>query len=885
MRGFRAWLWRFAATFGLGRTNADIQEELRAHREMLTEQYLHRGLTPDEARRQAAAEFGSLPAAAEAYGDRRGLPLIEGSVRDVRMAVRSLKHTPILTLSMVLVLALGIGVSTLVVAVFHAITWATLPVPGAAAVVRVDQKFDGEFDRRVQGEVSRLSYPELETYRQSTRALDAVAGVDHARMNWRQGNGSVPIYGARVTADYFRVLSLTPSVGRLLAANDAQEAVVVISNRLWTRAFGAAPDVVGRTMRLDRETYTIIGVTPPSFSGTDIGHVDVWLPLEAVYTAQRKPSALRDSNVSWLQVLGHLRPGVSLREATADAALIAAQFDRAYPGRRTTIAVTRAARLESALRDQALAIGGVMAFLLLLLFLICGSNAAGLLLARGATRQREMAVRIAIGAARGHIVRQLFAEVCAIALTSGVLGILICVAGVQVLATLPSVADLVEGIQPNAGVLFATLAIAFGLALVCGLAPVRQALRVDCLAGLKGEGSFFSTRVPTLRLRRVLIAVQVTLSIILLVMASLLARGAGQAWRANPGYATNNLYVVQPVSNEEPRLDRASRRRLGADLVDALSHTPGVVAVSQVGLAPFFARGIGQAAASPTAPLVQVLFNAIDERYFETLGVPLVAGRTFQPNDIDVVMINAAMARRFWGDERSAVGQTLFEATGDGKTVRGMRIVGVAPALQTVSVGVPDDPMFYKPLSDPTTGMDALIVRADQNAALQQIVSRTLRGLDLEGFAVINPLDVLVRRQTTPARIGVAIVGAIGMLALAVAAVGIHGLIAFTVASRTRDIGVYRALGAQSRDVIQLLASWTLRGVAIGALLALVVMICVAAAFGSHVQSLLFGLHPLDFASFALGSSILILVIATAIYLPARRALGMAPLEALRASE
>jgi len=883
MRRLRAWLLRLASLVGAGRTDTEIREELREHRDLLAEHYAQVGMSAEAARQRAASECGSLSSAADAYSDRRGLPLLESGVRDVRMACRSLSRTPLLMVSIVAVLALGIGLSTMVVAMFHAITWVGLPVTNADAVLRLDQTFAGEYDRRVQGEASRFSYPELEIYRSSTQALDAVAGAYQATMTWRVSSEAVPVHAARVTGDYFRVLPVTPSAGRLLTASDARRPVVVISHRLWTRSFASASDAVGRAISLDRATYTIVGVAPPSFSGTEIESTDVWLPLEASYMMSGKAAVLAESNVSWLQVFGRLRPGVSVTSATADAALVAARFDSAYIGRRTTIGLTHASRLPSTLRRQALAAGGVVAFLLALLFVICGSNAASLLLARGAARQREIALRVAIGAGRTHIVRQLLAEVGVIALASGALGLLVCFAAVRLLSTSTTAQDLVQNIHADGGVFAFAFATAVAVALVCGLAPVRQALQVNCLASLKGEGSLLGARMPALRLRRVLIATQVTLSIVLLVVASLLARSASHAWRTHPGYATTGLYVVEPDAAWQPGVDAADGSRLGTELKEELARVPRVRAVSQAALAPFSGAGISQATANLSTPASPVHFNAIDGRFFETLGAPLVAGRSFAPREDGVVIVNAAMAKRFWTDERSALGKTLFIA--DRKVeghLRPMEVVGVAPTLQTMHIGAPDQPTFYMPLTDTDPGMAVLIVRAEDDVPLQHLVASVVRARDADGFARVTSLAAHLASQTAPARVGVAVIGVIGLLALIVAAVGIHGLIAYTVANRTRDIGVYRALGARPRDVLQLILSWTLRGVAAGAISALLLMMFAAAAFGARLRTTLYGLHPLDPVSFALGTALLVVVIGLAIYLPARRALGMAPLDALR---
>jgi predicted permease len=884
----RSWLLRLAGSFGNGRSDEEIREELEVHREFLADEYARSGMMPEAARRRAAVELGSLPSAAEAYQDRRGVPALEAAFRDTRMAARALSRTPLATLSMTLVLGLGIGLSTAIVAAFHAVVWAELPVPAPEAVVRISQSFAGLVDRRVQGQVSRFSYPELELYRRASRTMSAVAGVSHSRVTWRTDAELRVLRAAHVTGDYFRVLPVTPAVGRLLTPADARQPVMVIGHRLWSDAFDAAPDIAGRTLWLDGSAYTIVGVAPRSFFGTEVDSVSVWLPLEVAQSAAGQEALLSERNMSWLQILGRLAPGATLETARAETALIAGQLDQEYPGRRTAISIARATRLDrggvrGARGSSRIVTGaaGVSAILLVLLF-ICGSNAAALLLARGAARQKEIAVRIALGAARGHILRQLTAEIGSVAMASAGVGLVVCFASLQALASVLPMRDLLLSIQPEARVFGFAFAAACGVALLFGLAPARQALQVDCLASLKGDGSVFGRLVPALRLRRAIIAVQVTVSVVLLVAASLLGRGVSQAWQSNPGYETKGLFVVQPDASWQPGERPADRTRIGAHLVGALERAAGVRVVARATLAPFYGTGHSRAAAGAATPLQPVHFNRVDEHYFAALGPPLLAGRSFRPGDDDAVVINAALARQFWTDERSAVGQTLFIPANGSDRRQPMQVIGVAPTLQTTDVGIDDEPTYYTRLPERDAGAAFLLVRAAADAPVQQLVSSAVRAIDPEALAKVTALDARLLARTTPARVGAAVAGLIGAFALVVAAVGIHGVVAYTVACRTREIGVHRALGARTAQVLRLILGGTLRGVAIGAAAAVFLMMALAVAFGAQLRAALNGVHPLDPASFALGVLVLSSAIGLASYLPARRALGMEPVVALR---
>ncbi len=501
MKRLRSILLRVAGVLGAGRRNREILEELEAHRDLLAAEYRRAGLADAEARRAAVLRFGSVEAAAGAYRDQRGLPWLESWIQECRLAVRSLRRSPGVVLSMVLVLGLGIGFSTAVATVFQRAVWQGLPVPEPDRVVRLSLDLAGKFSRKVLGAESRFSYPELVEYHEETHALEAVAGMSHASVLWRRDTGIRPVAAVRVTGDYFRALRVIPRIGRVLSPNDALQPVVVISHRLWVDQFESDAAILNRTMVLDRSNYTIIGVVPEEFTGTQIAPVDLWLPLEAALTLAGNATQLSEANTSWLQAIGRLAPGASITSATAEAAVMAARFDAEYPGRRSTIGIASATRLGTEFlrphdRGKWVATVTGVAGLTGVLLLVCGSNVAALLLARGVTRQRELAVRAALGAGRGRLAQQLVAEVGVIAAASAVIGLAICQLAIRLIAIrlgLPSFN--LSFTDPT--VIGFVLCFALGVAFFFGLGPARQAMRVDCLSGLKGEGP--GVRCPTAR--------------------------------------------------------------------------------------------------------------------------------------------------------------------------------------------------------------------------------------------------------------------------------------------------------------------------------------------------------------------------------------------------
>jgi predicted permease len=880
---------RVAGMCGLGRRDRDIAEELTTHLQMIEAEYRQSGMSDGQAHRAAAIAFGSVASATGAYHDRRGLPALERWFRDVKHAVRSLRRSPILALSMVLVLGLGIGLSTAVAAIFDHVAWRGLPVPEPDRVVKIALNFQGALSRQVRGGLHWFSYPELTEYRAVTRAMESVAGVSQMRITWREdaGSRSRRISAALVSADYFRVMRIAPARGRLLAESDARQPVAVISHRLWMEAFGGEPSVLGRTMSIDRGSYAVVGVAIDGFAGADMTPVDVWLPLEAAIAIRGDVGLLSQENVSWLQVVGRLAPDTPITAAAAESAVIAARLDRDYPGRHTTVALTQATLLDSGLlqprgRGTLIGVGAGGALAVLILLLICGSNVAALLLARGLTRRREIALRIALGAGRGHVAQELVAEVLVIVGAGAVVGVAVYSWSLRAFASWmpPQVRDLLSAPAVDVRVLVFVASTALFVALLFGLAPLRQALKVDCLAGLKG-----SAGMPAVRLRQWFASGQVAVSVALLIAAALLGRGIDRALHVDPGYSTKNLSVVRPdLEAGRGQAVAAHRWQFMKQMRDRLAETPGVTAVSITTIPPFSGRGVSSARNERMPAPVPVRFNTVGHEYFATLGISPAAGRFFLPDERDVVLINSILARNFWGSDGAAIGHALeLPGTGDGESPRLMNVVGVVPTIQTTDVGVPDEPSYFLPVSGTYLFEDAaFIVRTVDGVSLPRLALGAIREQDRRAFVTVVSLDERIAANTEPVRVVTAMAGLIGLLALLVAGVGIHGIISHAVTSQTRDIGVYGALGASRLWVLRVVLGQTVRAVGIGALAGCALVTGLAVSFSGPVKEMLFGLTPLDPIALLIATGIFLSATLVAAYLPARRALGIQPSEALR---
>jgi putative ABC transport system permease protein len=899
MKKTRAALFRLAGILRLTRSDREIDEELRSHLTMLADEYRRAGLSDADAQRAAAAKFGSLTSAAEAYRDRRGVPLLEQLAADCRYAARSASQTRILSTSMILVLALGIGVTTTLVTLFHAVAFRNLPLPDPNRVVKLSLGFAGDVNRRVNGHVSQFSYPELTLYQDSTRALSGVAGFRHERATWFHRGNRRGIAVALVTTNYFKLLQVRPESGRLLADIDRLQPAAVISHRLWTDAFAQDPAAIGTSMLIDRQGYTVIGVAERSFSGTEVDTVDVWVPLDLAAPARGHAERLADSSLSWLQVVGRLAPGISLKSAVVEAGIISPRYDAMHPGQRTSVVVSQAAALDAGLlqsssdRAKVIGVGAVVVALAAVLLLICTSNAAALLLARAVARQREIAIRIALGAGRWRVVQQLMTESALLALVAAALGVALCTIVFRTTAHLLPISGYFDTFVPDATVLsFASLA-ALAATILFGVAPAIYATRVDPLAAIKQDSKGLGERMPASRLRHWLVAGQVAISLVLLAISGLLARGVEHALRVDTGFPLTNLYAITvdvPAGNSTG----ADRANLVRQLSLSLHSTPGLE-VGLVSVPPFGGAGLNQARAEHMSSAVQVQFNRVDAGYFSTLGVSNVAGRWFRSgDDRSQVIVNARLAKAFWGDERAAVGQAVMflDDRVAAPTVgaeprrepemafRTGTVVGVVPTLQSLDVGVPDGPTLYVPIVNEDLTDVCFVVRSPSRQPLERMTADLTRGTD--AAAGTAALEERVVSRTQPARLASAITVVIGVLTLLVAAVGVYGIVAHSVVSRTHEIGVHIALGAPRARVLRLVLGSSLRAIGSGAAIGVAVMLT-AAFFGSEVlEPILLGVGLLDPLAFGAVGCLLAAIMGAAAYLPARRALGVPPIDALR---
>ena len=800
--------------------------------------------------------------------------------QDLRYGVRMLRRNLGFTVTAVLTLAVGLGVSTSIFTLCYSAVLRPLPIKDPERVVNVYQTTTGS-GRRIEGSPLFVSYPEYISYRDQTQGWDGLAAYAETRLAL-SGGGAESIAGLLVSDNYFSVLGAEAARGRTFAENDCPTPgacpLAVLSYGFWQRHFGGDPNIIGKALPLNRQRLTIIGVAAADFRGTEMAAPDVWIPL--TMQAQLRPGAdyLPLPDCSWLKLIGRLKADVSLAQAQAEMSVAAAQADQGVPGRKTSVEVTPGAYLNGPeVRSVGFKIVIAITILVGLVLLIVCANTANLLLARAASRQREVGVRLALGASRGRLVRQLLTESLMLALLGGAAGLLVAFWLPPLLLSALPEAGLDINLNPDLTVFGYAFFTSLVVGVLFGLAPALQATRLNLVAALKDEGSVLGRRLSGSRLNSFLVITQVAVSLVLLMGTGLLTRSLQRAQSVDLGFEPQRLLVCS--------LDIAAQGQNGsggAALVQQLSEQlralPGVESVSLAATAPFAGVSYGTIALEgrQKGEEIAVNYNVVSPAYFETLGIPVIEGRPFSEEEArqgqPVAVINAAMAQRCWpGSDpigrRFRSGSALYE------------VVGVARNISSMRPGVQDGPYLYTPATPGQQFGPALIVRmTTKSQALAAAVKDLAQSFDKTVPVAVKPITEYLNRTLRPARSGALLLGALSMQAWVLAMAGVYGVVAYTVSRRTREIGIRMALGARPGNILRLVIRQGLRliliGIGTGLLLSL--------AASRILSSALFGLSAFDPLTFV-GVSLLVAAVALlACYIPARKATRIEAMAALR---
>ena len=814
--------------------------------------------------------------------------------QDVRYGLRSLRNSPVLTLTAILSLSLGIGANTTMFTLINTLFLHPLPVAQPSELVAVFT-LDANNPTRF-GNLLPLSHPNLTDLRAGNDALSDLAGYSNPQpLSFSTSAGAERVFMQLVTGNYFGVLGIRPAAGRFFLADEDRtpgtHPVVVIGHGFWQRRFGGDPAVVGHTITLNRMPFTVVGVAPEGFKGvTVVFGPDVWIP--SMMAAQLLPRQVGD----WLyergavafNAAGRLKPGVTLQQAEARFKTLAGALERDYPvankGRSVAVTTLTEAAIFPGMRSALMAGGAMLMAIVGLVLLIACSNVVNLLLARSTTRRQEMAMRLALGAERVRLIRQLLTESVALAIAGGVAGLVLGFWGQNLLWSFrPAVvANNFVDLQFDARVFLFNFALAFISAVLFGLLPAVRASRPDLVGVLKEESTAAAGHRPTARVRRALVVGQVALSLVALVVAGLFLRNIQQAFRVDLGYDTAGLAVVT-VNPTQAGYDQPRGEQFYRDIRARARQLPNVLSASWSTNQPLWAanyRRILPDARDPssTTDAILVLVSTVDTEHFKTLGVPVTAGREFtaidRPGSVPVAVINEAMAEKYWPNEDPL-----------GKRIRvdndpvARDIVGVVKTIKYQSVGEPPQPAMYLSLAQNYADAMVLYLRSSEPAAALGSLQREIRHVEID-MPIENPATVvdIIDQSLWMTKMATGLLAVFGVLALGLACVGLYGIMAHAVGERQREIGLRMALGADRATVLRMvLRDATLLvggGLAVG--------LALSVAAGNAVSSLLYGLSPIDAPAFAGAAAMLTMVALAASYLPARHASRVDPSVALR---
>ncbi len=807
--------------------------------------------------------------------------------QDVRYAVRTLRKSPSFAIVAVLALALGIGVNTGIFTILNAVALRPLPVADAGRVVSVYQSLRGKFSRNVNGAGSYFSYPEYLNYRDNNHTFSGLAVSSEAHVSMGGANAR-RVNGQLVSCNFFSVLGREPMLGREFSseecAHEDAAPVVILSNAFWRAQFLGDPHVVGTSVLLNRRPFTVIGVGPEGFSGTTPEAQSFWAPVAMQKTLIPGSEMLSEANMSWLEMVGRLKPGVSISRARTDLAVIAGRIDQGYPGRTTTLTMNTATFLGFPEARNLVLAGGAVALLAVgLVLLIACANVANLLLSRAAARQKEIAIRLSAGASRGRLVRQLLTESLLISLTGGALGSLFAFWTFEtlyqlVLSNLPSdVPALALNLTPDLRVMGYAIAISAITGIAFGLLPALQATRPDLVTALKEEGSG-SGRLSRGRLRGILVAAQVSVCMVLLIAAGLLARGLESAQTLDPGFSAKGV-VATSFDLVQEGYDNARAFPFHRQLTERVSSIPGVDVVSQSVVVPLEGSSWGtMVEIDGVQGPQQVRFNSVTPGFFPLLGIPIIRGRAFTEvevqNKAQVSVISEATAKRYWSNQ-DPLGKTFRT----GKERLAYQVIGVARDIRSTDLAHVEKNFFYFPANFEYQAQMHLLTHTNGNVtATVKLIRDAAHSLDANVIVTAAPLEENFEKWRIPSRILAMLTATLGFLGMLLASLGIYGVVSYAVSCRIREIGIRMTLGANPAGILGLILRQAMRPVAVGLIIGLIV--CAAA---SRLMSvMLYGVSPFDPVTFVGVAIFQGGVAMVASYLPARRATRVDPMVALR---
>ncbi len=814
-------------------------------------------------------------------------------LKDLRYALRKLLKTPGVTFVAIITLALGIGANTAIFSGVNAFIFRPLPVPEPERLIRPAEVTE---DR---GLADEMSYPDFVDYRNQSTSFTGLAAEDMLQVAIDTEQRNDVIWGQAVSANYFDVVQVKPILGRTFSPEEDKakgaHPVVVLGHSLWQRRLNSDPNIVGKTLRLNNRQYQVIGVAPEFFKGTKFGlSMDFGAPVAMVEELRGSPDLLTERDSHWMSVIGRLKPGVTIAQASAEMAAIATRLNQTYPDNRANSTTARVVSEIDGRFDEAAVViksaGAVAMAIVGLVLLIACANIANLMLARAAARRKEIGIRLALGASRARLIGQLLTESLLLSLVGGGLGLLLAY----------WITDLMQGFIPvlqynvvndffalDSRALVFTLVVSLATGIVFGLAPAWNSSNPDLVPVLKGEVEVVQKgKTRRVNLRSSLVVAQVALSLVVLVCAGLFIKSFRKAQQMDPGFKAKNALLV----TLNPQLVGYDDDRSRTFYQQALESTAGIPGVHAVGMARSIPLGDSSNSNGPVLKEGEtlargsagrnVMTNVVSPGYFDAMQISFLEGRNFDPRDKKdtqrVIVVNQKMAQVLWPGE-SAVGKRILIGS-DSRDP--LEVVGVVETGKYRSLAEDPRLFFYYPLSQRRPGTMTLVVRT--NSDPRNVVGAIRHEIQtIDRSVPLSSVKTMPDHMTWPLwgpNMAATLSLAFGVIALLLSSVGLYSVMAYVVSQRTREVGIRMALGASQQSVLRMIATQGMRLAAVGAGIGMLLSL----ALVKVVSSLLIGISGYDVTTFALVSGLLTVVAFVASYLPARRATKVDPLVALR---
>ncbi|HEV2196204.1 MAG TPA: ABC transporter permease [Candidatus Acidoferrum sp.] len=872
---------RLRAFFRRAQLDRDLDAEISSHLQFAIEENLDRGLSPAEARRQALLRLGGPQQAKENQRDARGLPFLDTLFQDLRFAFRMLRKSPGFTAVAVLTLALGIGANISIFSVVYAVLLKALPYPQPDRLAMVYENVNLPSYQNSRNEVTPGNFSD---WTNQNAVFENLAAYRNRSFNLTGSGEPLRIEGELVSANFFTTLQIVPELGRGFAPEEdlpGASHVVVMSNGLWKGRFGSDPQILGQKLLLDGESYAIIGVAPPGFHFPDPDD-QLWAPL-ALSPAERD-----NRGSHYLEVFARLKPGVTLQQAQTKMSVIAKRLTQLYPqsnAGQTVNLVPLEEDLAGPVRPTLFVLWGAVGLVLLI---VC-ANVANLLLARASARHREIAVRLALGASRLRLFRQLLTESTLLALFGCVLGLLLARWGVGALKILAaSRLPRTDEFSINSLVLIFSVGIAIFAGLFAGLAPALQTDRRNVHDTLKA-GARESAAGSRLRIRNLLVIAETALGVIVVIGAGLLLRSFLRIEQAPLGFQPQGVLSFRAIPRGQKYStvsQRAAFYRQALERIDALPGANSAAAVTFIPLT--FARGskgFTIEGRPPIAPgqIPMAGYDVVTPGYFATMGIPLREGRDFSWNDTPetqlVILINEAMAKTYWPNE-DPLGKRIRQGNSDDPW---LTVAGVVGDIREFDPLTPPRPTIYFPITQfPDSGgilRDWVVRTAREPLEVAASVRSAIWSVDKDlAVTRVRTMEEVRSLSIASQRLNLLLFTLFAAMALVLATVGTYGVMAYSVAQRTREIGIRVALGATRADVFRTVLAQGFRLAALG----LLVGIAAALALTRLMTSMIYGISSTDAATFITVALLLAFVALAACYIPARRAMRVDPMVALR---